>query len=257
MRIVLQASPSLASVLILLTVSGAAVGTIPWQTSTQSGTVFYFHYKSMLYRSNNASITLLEEANLRKPGDVIPQVVNVASTIRNVTTLLGTVWVGTISWISQPLAEPAIIRGSVIFGVWLSSNDRTPAFSGVGAGIAVLDQQNRTVGNYAYSYSYAHGKIIAASVREYSFNVVLDREIAAGQRLVFAVGVGSTTAGWQMKVYFDATQNPSHAQLPSSVLVLAIPEFAQVPVILMAVIAIIVSLGLPQRRLRLGPERGE
>jgi hypothetical protein len=254
MRILLQASPSLASVMILLTICGTAVGTIPWQTSAQSGNVFYFHYKSILYQSNNSSITLLEEANLSKPVEVIPQVVDVASAIRNATTLLGTVWVGTISWISQPLAEPAVIRGSVIFGVWLSSNDTTPAFSGVGAGIAVIDQHNQTVGNYAHSYSYTRGKIITVSAKEYNFNVDLDREVEAGQRLVFAVGVGSTTAGWLMKVYFDATQYPSHAQLPSSVLVLAIPEFTQVPVTLMVVVAIIVSLSLVQRRLRLRTE---
>jgi hypothetical protein len=85
----------------------------------------------------------------------------------------------------------------------------------------------------------------------------MNREIAAGQRLVFAVGVGSTAAGWRMKVYFDSAQCPSQAQLPSPVLVLAIPEFKQGSKILMVVVAVIVSFSLLQRRLRLRRDRSD
>lgn len=226
--------------MILLTITGTVLGTTTWQTSAGPGNVFYFHYKSTLYQNDNASITLLEEANLSQPVELTPHVLDVASAIRNATTPFGTIWVGTISWISERLAEPAVINGSVTFKVWLSSNDMTPTFSGIGAGVAVLDQQNQTVGNYVYTYSYAHGNIMTVSPKEYDFSVDLDREIAAGQRLVFAVGVGSTTSEWQMKVYFDAVQYPSQAQLPLRVIV--IPEFTQASVILAAATIMIVSL---------------
>lgn len=245
---------SMASMMImsLLTISVTMMGTMPAQTA-DSGSMFYFHYKSQLYRSDNASVTLLEVANLSAPVGVTPQVVEVASAIRNVTTIFGTVWVGTIGWITRPLAEPTSIHGSVSFQVWLSSNDAAPAFSGVGAGIVVLDQQNRTVGNYTYSYSYARGSILTAEAKEYVLSVDLDKEIASGQRLVFAVGVGSTSLGWRMKVYFDGAQYPSQVQLPSRILV--VPEFTQTPVILAAVAAIAVSLALLQRHLRSRKDR--
>ena len=245
---------ALMMIMSLLTISGTLTGTIPPQTA-DSGSMFYFHYESQLYRSDNASITLLEVANLSAPVAATPQVVEVASAIRNVTTIFGTVWVGTIAWISPPLAEPTTIHGSVNFQVWLSSNDATPTFSGVGAGITVLDQQNRTVGNYTYSYSYARGSILTARAKEYVLSVNLDKEIASGQRLVFAVGVGSTSLGWRMRVYFDAAQYPSQVQLPSSILV--VPEFTQshTPIILTAGAAITVSLALLQTHLRSRKDR--
>jgi hypothetical protein len=222
-------------------------GTMSVQAA-DSRSVFYFHYESQLYRSDNASVTLLELADLSAPVAVTPQVVEVASAIRNVTTIFGSAWVGTIAWITSPLAEPTAIHGPMNFQVWLSSNDATPTFSGIGAGIAVLDQQNRTVGNYTYSYSYARGSILTAEAKEYVLSVDLDKEVASGQRLLFAVGVGSTSLGWRMRVYFDAAQYPSQVQLPSSILVVS--EFARASILLTAVAAITVSLGLFQRHLR-------
>ena len=222
--------------------------TTPPQTPVDSGSVFYFHYHSQLYRNDNASITLLQMANLSVPFGVTPQVVEVASAIRNATTIFGPIWVGTIGWISQPLAEPTTIHGSLSFQVWLSSNDPTPAFSGIGAGIAVLDQQNQTVGNYVYSYLYARGNILTAEAKEYALSVYLNKEIASGQRLVFAVGVGSTSQGWRTKAYFDAAQYPSQVQLPSRVFV--VPEFTETTIVLVAVAAIVVSIELAQRRIR-------
>jgi hypothetical protein len=47
--------------------------------------------------------------------------------------------------------------------------------------------------------------------------------VLSGQKLVFAVGVGSTSLAWRMKVYFDDQQYASRAQLPSNITV--IPEF--------------------------------
>jgi len=240
-------------VLCILAVSGTMLGTIPAQAAS-SGSVFYFHYKSQLYRNDNASITLLELANLTAPARTSPQVVEVDSSIRNVTTIFGSVWVGTIGWTTPPLAESTAIHGSVNIQVWLSSgNNATPTFSGIGAGIAVVDPQNRTVGNYTYAYRYAHGSILTANAKQYAFSVNLDKEVAAGQRLIFAVGIGSTTPGWPMKVYFDAAQYPSQAQLPTNVLVL--PEFTQTPIILTTLAALTAfSIGLVHR-FRYGKKR--
>jgi hypothetical protein len=240
----------MASMMIvcMLVASGTFAGTMPSQ-AINSGSVFYFHYKSQLYRSDNASITLLELANLSAPTGSNPQAIDVASAIRNATTIFGTIWVGTIGWITRPIAEPTAIDGSVNLQVWLSTtgNDGTPTFSGIGAGIAVLDQQNQTVGNYIYSYRFAAGSILTTDAQQYAFSVNFDRELAPGQRIVFAVGVGSTSLGWGMRVYFDATQYPSQVQLPTSVVVVS--EFTQTPVIMATVAALIVfSVGLVQRR---------
>ena len=238
----------LAFLVSLLATGGPVMGAAAGQMSAVSGSVFYLHYKSELYRSENASVILLEEANLSPPVGSTPQAVEVAAAIPNATTIFGSVWIGTVAWINQPLSEPTEIHGPVIFTVWLSSNDPTPTFSGVGAGIAVIDQQNRTVGDYVYAYSYARGKVLTLAPKEYEFSVDFGREIAAGERLVFAVGVGSTTRGWQMSVYFDAAQYASRVQLPSEIFVVS--EFQQGPVILTTVVAMTVSLSLMQGRRR-------
>jgi hypothetical protein len=78
-----------------------------------------------------------------------------------------------------------------------------------------------------------------------------------GQKLVFAVGVGSTSLAWRMKVYFDNQQYASRATLPSSVIV--IPEFLETAV-LITVVMFLLSLtkewaGIPARRKTLASDR--
>ena len=211
-----------------------------------SGSVFYFHYKSETYRNENASILILEEANFTIPLGSTPRIFEVSAAIRNVTTIFGSIWIGSVAWVTQPLAEATQVRGASTFTVWLSSDDATPSFSGVGAGVAVLNQQNQIVGKYVCTYSYAQGKILTSTPREYSFNVELNQEISAGQRLFFAVGVGSTTEGWRMKILFDDSQHPSRVLLPSNITV--VPEFQLNAAILTAFGATILSLSLAQRK---------
>ncbi|MGA2462009.1 MAG: hypothetical protein ABSF82_11355 [Candidatus Bathyarchaeia archaeon] len=231
--------------LILLFVSGTLMTAAAVDPSREFGGVFYFHYGSQLYRNQNASITLLEEANLTSPVGVTPQVVEVASDIRNATSVFGSIWVGTVAWVTQPLVQSTSIQGPVVFAVWLSSDDSAPSFSGVGAGIAILNQQNETVGDYDYTYSYAEGSILTPTPKEYDFTVDWNRHVDTDQRLVFAVGVGSTMEGWRMKVYYGAAEYPSHTQLPISMLV--IPEFTQPIMLLTVVCAIVVTFGAAQR----------
>jgi hypothetical protein len=57
----------LAFLMSLLATSGPVMGAAAGQTSAVSGSVFYLHYKSELYHSENASVILLEEANLSLP----------------------------------------------------------------------------------------------------------------------------------------------------------------------------------------------
>lgn len=208
----------------------------------QAGNVFYFHYRTQLYRNENGSVTVLEEANLSLPLRSIPQVVEVAAAIQNVTSIFfGTAWIGTLAWVTQPITELTTIRGPIDFTVWLSSDDAPPLFSGIGAGVAVLDQQDHVVGGYVYSYSYARGSILTSTPTPYEFTVNFDRQVTSGQKLVFAVGVGSTSLEWRMKVSFDDQQHASRAQLPSNITV--IPEFTQTPaIVLFAVMAFFLSL---------------
>lgn len=167
--------------------------------------------------------------------------------------MFGTVWIGSVGWVTQPTA----INGPIDFIVWLSSDDPPPSFSGVGVGVAILDQGDQVVGGYVYSHSYARGKILTATPTAYAFRVNFDRRILRGQKLVFAVGVGSTSLAWRMKVYFDNQQYASRATLPSSVIV--IPEFLETAV-LITVVMFLLSLtkewaGIPARRKTLASDR--
>jgi hypothetical protein len=234
----------LVALMILLV--NATTGIASAQAPPVSGSVFYFHYKSETYRNENASIIILEEANLTTPISSTPIIFEVSAAIRNATTIFGSVWVGSVAWVTQPLTEAAKVLGASTFTVWLSSDDAPSSFSGVGAGVTVLNQQNQTVGRYAYAYSYAQGKILTSTPTEYRFNVKLNQEISAGQRLVFAVGVGSTTEGWHMKIFFDDSQHPSRVLLPSNITV--VPEFQPNSAILTFFGATILSLSLAQRK---------
>ena len=234
----------LAALMILFVNTVTGIASV--QASPVSGSVFYFHYKSEMYRSENASVVILEEANFTIPLGSTPRIFEVSAAIRNVTSVFGSVWIGSVAWVTQPLTEVTTVRGALAFTVWLSSDDATPSFSGVGAGVAVLNQQNQTVGKYVYTYSYARGKILTSTPSEYNFNVELNQEISAGQRLVFAVGVGSTTEGWRMKILFDDSQHPSRVLLPSNITVA--PEFQLNTAILTALGATILLLSLAKRK---------
>jgi hypothetical protein len=232
---------ALMILLVSTTISIASV-----QAQPVSGSVFYFHYKSEIYRNQNESIIILEEANFTTPTRSTPKTLEVAAAIQNATTIFGTVWIGSVAWVTQPLTEATTIRGTLRFTVWLSSDDAPPSFSGVGAGVAVLSQQNQTAGKYVYTYSYAQGKILASTPTQYNFNVELNQEISVGQRLIFAVGVGSTTEGWRMKVFFDDSEHPSGVLLPSNITV--VPEFQQDAAILIAFGATVLFLSLTKRK---------
>lgn len=225
----------------VILLASATVQGVAGQAFPQTGNVFYFHYRTQLYRAENGSVTVLEEANLSLPLGSIPQVVEVAAAIQNITSIFfGTAWLGSVAWFTQPINESTTIRGPIDFTVWLSSDDTPPSFSGIGAGVAVLDQQDHVVGDYPYSYSYARGNILTSTPTPYEFTVNFDRQVTSGQKLAFAVGVGSTSLAWRMKVYFDYQQYASRAQLPSSITV--IPEFTQTPaIVLFAVMAFFLS----------------
>jgi hypothetical protein len=237
--------PFALTVFIILFVS-TTPGIVSAELQSLSGSIFYFHYKSETYRNQNASIIILEEANFTTPTSSTPTIFEVSAAIRNATTIFGTIWIGSIAWVTQPLTEATTLRGTSTFTVWLYSDDTTPSFSGVGAGVAVLNQQNQTVEKYVYAYSYSQGKILTSTPSEYSFNVELNQEISVGQRLVFAVGVGSTTEGWHMKILFEDSQHPSRVLLPSSITV--VPEFQPNVAMLMAFGATILFLSLPKRK---------
>ena len=226
---------------------GASTGLVSAQ-SPVSGGIFYFHLKAVTYRSENASITVVEEANLTAPSGSTPKVFEVAAAIRNATTIFGTIWVGSVAWVTEPLTEPTMLGGTATFTAWLSSDDVTPSFSGVGAGIAVLNQLNQTVRNYRYAFTYARGKVLSGTPALYSFNVELNQNVSAGQRLVFAVGVGSTTEGWRMNVFFDDVQHSSGVQLPTAVTV--VPEFDPATFFLAILIPTILSLRIPRQVIR-------
>lgn len=230
---------------VLIVISVLPTGFALAQAPPTSGQVFYFHLNSEVYHSQNDSAIVINEANLAPPTNSSGRVLQVAAAIPNATTIFGTIWIGTVAWISEPLNDSALILGTVSFTVWLSSDEAPPSFSGIGAGVAILNQQNQTVGNYVYTFTYAHGNVLTSTPTAYTFNIDLDRNVSAGQRLVFAVGVGSTTEGWHMNVSFDGVQYQSRVQLPVNITV--VPEFVPGATLLTMLIAIV--LFTVQRRI--------
>ena len=213
-----------------------------------SGEVFYYHLNSEIYHSQNDSAILIDEANLVVPTNSSGRVLQVAAAIPNATTIFGTIWVGTAAWLTEPLNDSTLILGTVSFTVWLSSDDACPSLCGIGAGVAVLNQQNQTVGNYVYTFTYGHSNVLTSTPAPYTFNVNLDRNVSAGQRLVFAAGVGSTTEGWRINVFFDSVQYQSRVQLPEDITV--VPEFVPGATLLTMLVAIVLSFIVQRRVLR-------
>lgn len=85
---------SLSVVVILFL--GASTGLASAQ-SPVSGDKFYFHLKAVTYHNENASVTIVEEANLTAPSGSTPGVFEVAAAIPNATTIFGTIWVGSVA----------------------------------------------------------------------------------------------------------------------------------------------------------------
>ncbi len=194
---------------------------LPVSAQVSTGDLFYFHDNSILYRNENSWVTVDAEANLEPPNASALKATEVKANIRNATTPFGTIWVGSVSWVSQPLTQFEVLQGIVTITAWLSSDDSPPPFFGIGAGIAIVDSQNKLVGPSDYAYSYGQGSILTTQLKSYEFNVTINRSLQAGQQMVFAVGLGATRQGWKMKVYFDSLQYPSRAQLPGSVVVVS------------------------------------
>lgn len=239
---------ALAMLALMVILPCMLMGVVAAQAPSISGDVFYFHLISLAYSNTNSSAILVNEANPNLPIGSAPSALTVAAAIRNATTIFGTIWVGSVAWVTQPLAEPTTLQGPATFTVWLSSNENvTPTFSGVGAGIAVLNQQNQTVGNYVYKFTYAQGKVLTSTSTPYSFDVQINQAISPGQRLVLAVGVGSTTEGWRMNVLFDDAEHQSRVQLPLNIAVVS--EFPDnLPILTILTIGLSIILIRPKFR---------
>ena len=235
----------LAAFSILILIEGVV---LPVWAQVSTGDLFYFHDNSILYRNENSSVTVIAEANLEPPNASVSKATEVAANIRNATTPFGTIWVGSVSWLSQPLTKYEVLQGIVTITAWLSSDNSTPPFSGIGAGIGIVDDQNKLVGQSQYAYSYGQGSVLTTQVKSYEFNVTVNRSVQAGQRLVFAVGLGATRQGWKMEVYFDSLQYPSRVQLPGSVAVVSEPV---TPLVVGSCVAVTILLSESRR----GPPR--
>ncbi len=201
--------------MLALTIIGYLVSPVIAQKSV--GNLFYFHDTSILYRNDNSSLTVIAEANLEPPNNSIAKTIEIAANIRNATTPFGTIWVGSVSWVSQPVSKPQVLDGSITVTAWFSSNDSPPPFSGIGAGITIIDSQGNLVGQPVYAYSYGQGSVLTNQPSSYQFNLNINRSVQHGQRFVFAVGLGATAQGWKMTVYFDSLQYPSRASMPGNI----------------------------------------
>lgn len=212
----------------------------PVSAQESAGNLFYFRDNSVLYSNDNSSLTVVAEASFEPPNSSVNKATLVAANIRNATTPLGTIWVGSVSWVSQPFAQFQELHGAVTITAWLSSDDSPPPLSGIGAGITIIDSQNNIVGQAVYSYSFSQGSVLTNQTKSYEFKVNIDRSVQPNERIVFAVGLGATRQGWKMNVYSDSLQYPSRAEMPENVVV-AVPEPA-IPI--MAALSLLASVVL-------------
>lgn len=191
------------------------------------GRTLFFRQVSELYRNENDSVIVFDGAYLDSPNSTGLHVVEFEGHIMQEAQVLLSkisVWVGGVSWLTQPLVQDVQFSGSVVFHVWLESDDPDPSASGIGVGLAIISEQGVAVGEPEYSYQYKFGNYLTTEAREYILTVYFNRRVLASQRIALSLGAGSTVQGWRVKAYFDSLTFPARAEFPQVVYV--IPELS-------------------------------
>jgi hypothetical protein len=135
----------------------------------------------------------------------------------------GDVWLGAVSWVTEPLAEDLTIQGNVNMTVWLSASDDAVSESGYIFGMAEFDVPTLSVGDSFYQYRHGSGNTIGTQMSAHALTFNVDRTFSKDKIIAFFVIVESTEEGWPFQVYFDSPSVNSFASLP--MLGVPIPEF--------------------------------
>lgn len=205
------------SLILILLLFGVTVAGRPSKGEgvVDSVVTFYFYGNRLMFASANMSVLVFDRADVNRPVGDNATVVECVSQIRQV--VLGmTGWIGGVSWGSRRLLSDTRIFGTVRFHCWLSSEESLSFWelSGVGVGVAEVDQRGAVVWGPVYGYVYSFGSMLSFVPSEHSIAVDVDHTLRAGNHILFGVVVGSTRQGWRAKVHLGSSSYPSGVMVP-------------------------------------------
>ena len=187
-----------------------------------------FHMYSLVYSNSNSSIFIYNGADSNPPTYATPVTSVVSCKVRQSAQIWfgqTDVWLGGISWITQPLTEDMTIQGKVTVTVWMSTLDQETAASGYAFGLSEADGLGNPIGDPFYQYYYNYGSVLGSLPTAFNLSFNVTRTFTKGNIVSFFVVVGSTTEGWRYQVYFDSASTNSFADVP--ILSVPVPEFSQ------------------------------
>ncbi len=237
--------------LIMFTYFGGHLASGPPSVSAESSTTFFYHNRSLVFRNENDSVFIYENADLEPPSSTEPTTTALRCYVmRQIqyisTTIIG--YLGLLQWATPPLSQDYAAVGIATMHVWLSSDDANPQISGYGMAIYDQDENGNILSDVFYNYNYVDGKALSAQPTAYSLTVNVNHVFLKNHRVLFQVLVGSTTQGWRANVYFDSSDRDSGAVVPGNAVV--VPEFGKRNLILVATAALTMLLLISKRIVR-------
>lgn len=214
-------SVAASSQLVQVTLAGDPAGEV-------SLSKMNFHMHSLVYGNSNSSIFIYSDADANPPTYATPVTSLISCKVRQSGQIwFGQtyVWLGGVSWVTQPLTEDLRIQGNVSVTVWMSTPDQRPLASGYAFGLSEADGMGNPVGEEFYQYYYGEGSVLGLSPTPIRLSFNVNQNFTKGNILSFFVIAGSTSEGWRYQVYFDSPNMNSFAELP--ILSAPVPEFSQ------------------------------
>jgi len=221
--------------------------------SENSDVVMNFHMYRTVYAASNSSIFVYNGADPNPPTHPTAATTQVLCRVRQSTQVWFAdvdvdIWLGAVSWITQPLPEDVTIQGEVRMVVWMSAPEQETAASGYAFGISEVDAAGNPVGEPAYGYYYSYGNVFGSSPTAFELSFTVDQTFAKGHIIGFIVIVGSTSQDWGFRVYFDAADLNSFVALP--VIAGVIPEFTQLGAVASLAVTLALTCVVARRRSR-------
>ena len=130
--------------------------------------------------------------------------------------------------------------------VWMTSTDQQPFASGYALGLSEVDSMGNYIGEPMYQYYYSTGSVLSSSAQPITLSFSVNQTFTKGNIIGFFVIVGSTTEGWEFRVFFDSADMNSFATLP--VLASPIPEYPQTGIVATMAIMVLCTYFLARRR---------
>jgi len=208
-----------------------------------------FHMYSLVYSNSNSSIFIYNGADSKPPTYATPVTSVVSCKVRQSAQIWfgqTDVWLGGVSWITQPLTEDMVIQGKVSVTVWMSAADQEAAATGYAFGLSEADGLGNPIGDPFYEYYYGYGSVLGSSPTAFNLSFNVTRTFTKGNIVSFFVVVGSTTEGWQYQVYFDSASTNSFADVP--ILGVPVPEFSQARAVIMMALVVLSWYAVARRK---------